>query len=66
MPDYIDKILKEKLPPSTQTYDQEYWVSLLAHVDSKFHLEVQHVPPTREQNDAGIVDIPTKITSFPD
>ena len=62
MPGYIDKILKEKLPPSTQTYDQEDRVSLLAHVDSEFHPKVQHVPPTLEQNDTGIVDIPT---SFP-
>ena len=30
MPDYIDKILMEKLPPSTQPYDYEDRVSLLA------------------------------------
>ena len=39
MPDYIDKILKEKLSPSTQTYDQEDMVSLLAPVDRNLTLK---------------------------
>ena len=33
MPDYIDKMLMEKVPSSTQAYDQEDGVSLLAPAD---------------------------------
>ena len=43
MPDYIDKILKEKLPSSTQPYDQGDRVSLLAPVDREIDPEVQHI-----------------------
>ena len=45
MPDYINKILKEKLPPSTRPYDQEDRVPLLAPVDKQFDPEMQHIPP---------------------
>ena len=48
MPVYIDQGLKEKLPPSTQTYDQEDRVSLLAPVNRELDPEVQHVTPTLE------------------
>ena len=49
---YIDKVLKEKLPPSTETYDREDSVSLLAPADRELDPEVQHVPPTLEQDGA--------------
>ena len=58
---HIDKIFKEKLPPSTQPDDQEDRVSLLAPVDREFDLEVQHVPSTFEQNGVGVTDTATKI-----
>ena len=61
MSDYIDKILKEKLPPSTQPYDQEGKVSLLAPVDRKTDPELQHIPPTLEQNGVGFTDTSPKI-----
>ena len=58
MPDYINKILKEKLPPSTRPYDQEDRVPLLAPVDKQFA-----PPPLKlEQNGVGVTDTPTKIT----
>ena len=60
MPDLIDKILKEKL--STQPFDQEDRVSPMAPVDRKIDPEVQHVPPTLEQNVLGFSDTPPKIT----
>ena len=56
--DYIDKVLQTKLPPSTETYDQEDKVSLLVPVYSELDPEVQHVPPTLEQNGAGFPDLP--------
>lgn len=65
MPDYINKILKEKLPPSTRPYDQEDRVPLLAPVDKQFDPEMQHIPPPPlklEQNGVGVTDTPTKIT----
>ena len=49
------------LPPSTQRYDQGDRVSLLALVDRKFDLEVQHVPSIFEQNGVGVTDTATKI-----
>ena len=49
MPDYINKILKEKLPPSTRPYDQEDRVPLLAPVDKQFDPEMQHIPPPPPQ-----------------
>ena len=61
MSDYIDKILKEKLPPSTQPYGQEGRVSLLAPVDRKTDPELQHIPPTLEQNGVGFTDTSPKI-----
>ena len=39
MPDFIAKILKEKLPPNTQPYDQEDRVSLLASLDGEIDPE---------------------------
>ena len=62
MLDYIDKILKEKLPPSTHLYDHEDRVSLLGPVDRKFGPEVRDVPPTLEQTGEGVTGTPTKIT----
>ena len=62
MPNYIDKFLKEKLPPSTQPYNQEDRVSLLAPVDMEIDPKVQHIPPTLEQNGVGVADTPPKIT----
>ena len=51
IPDYIDKILKEKLPPSTWPYDQECGEPLLAPVDKQFDPEMQHIPyPTPRRN----------------
>ena len=40
IPDSIDKILRDKLPPSTQPYDQENMVSLLAPADREIDPEV--------------------------
>ena len=62
MPDYIDKIVNEKLPANTQPYDQKDRVSLLPFVDRKFDHEVQHVPATLEQNGVGVIDSPINIT----
>ena len=56
MPDFIAKILKEKLPPSTQSYDQEDRVSLLASLDGEIDPEVQHILPTLEKNWVGDAD----------
>ena len=50
----ITIINKKKLPSSTQTYTQEDRVSLLTPVHSELYPEVQRVPPTLEQNDAGV------------
>ena len=61
MPDYIDQVLKENLPPSTQTYDQEDRVSLLAPVDKELDHEVQHVPTKFEQGGAQVADPPTNV-----
>ena len=63
MPDYVDKVLqmKRQLHPSPQTYDQEDQMPLLAPVDSELDLEVQHVPPTLEQNGAGFPDLTINI-----
>ena len=61
MADYIDKILKEKLPLSSQPYDQEDKMSLLAPVDREFDPEVQYVPPTPEQNSVRVTDTATKV-----
>ena len=36
-------------------------MSLSAPVDSKLDTEEQHVPPTRDQNGAGVADPPTNI-----
>ena len=63
MPDYIDKMLKEKLPPSTQPYGQEDRVSLLAPIDREFDPKVQHVSSTLEQIVVGVTDTATKIVS---
>ena len=62
IPDSIDKILRDKLPPSTQPYDQENMVSLLAPADREIDPEVQHIPPKPEQDGLGVVDTPPKIT----
>ena len=61
MPDYIDKILKEKLPPSTQPYDREDRVSLLAPVDREIDPEVQLIASTLEQNGVGVTDTHLKL-----
>ena len=62
IPDSIDKILRDKLPPSTQPYDQENMVSLLVPADREIDPEVQHIPPKPEQDGLGVVDTPPKIT----
>ena len=62
IPDYIDKILKDKLSPSTQHYDQENRVSVLAPSDREIDPEVQHIPPKLDQDGLGVVDTPPKIT----
>ena len=56
MTDYINKILKKKLPPSTQPYDQENKVSLLVPVHMEIDPEAQQIPSTFEQNGVGVAD----------
>ena len=61
MPDYIDKVWKEKLPPSSKTYDQEDRLSLLAPVDKELDPKVQHVPYKLKQNCVGVAYPSTNI-----
>ena len=57
----ITIINKKKLPSSTQNYTQEDRVSLLTPVHRELYPEVQRVPATLEQNDAGVADLLTNI-----
>ena len=57
----ITIINKKKLPSSTKTFTQEDRVSLLTPVHRKLYPEVQRVPATLEQNDAGVADLLTNI-----
>ena len=57
----ITIISKKKLPSSTKTFTQEDRVSLLTPVHRKLYPEVQRVPATLEQNDAGVSDLLTNI-----
>ena len=59
LPDYLVKVLQEKLPPNN--YNSEYdKVSLLAPADKELDSDAQQLPLRLEQNAARVADTSTK------